>query len=51
MDLLRSRGKRLYIVTARSQLSRELAYVADKPIFYLEDHREWLARETGAPLT
>ncbi len=51
VDLLRSRGKRLYIVTARAQLSRELAYVADKSIFYLEDHRERLAREDRAPAT
>lgn len=45
VDLLRSRGKRLYIVTSRGQLSRELAYVADKPIFYLEDHHDRLARD------
>jgi uncharacterized LabA/DUF88 family protein len=45
VDLLRSRGKRLYLVTARAQLSRELAYVADKPIIYLEDHRPQLARQ------
>ena len=44
VDLLRSRGKRLFIVSARAQLSRELAYVADKPIVYLEDHRDALAR-------
>jgi uncharacterized LabA/DUF88 family protein len=44
VDLLRSRGKRVYLVTARAQVSRELAYVADKPIVYLEDHRLLLAR-------
>jgi uncharacterized LabA/DUF88 family protein len=44
VDLLRSRGKRVYVVSARAQLSRELAYVSDKPIFYLEDHRALLAR-------
>lgn len=32
VELLRSRGKRVYIVSARGQLSRELAYVADTPI-------------------
>jgi uncharacterized LabA/DUF88 family protein len=50
VDLLRSRGKRVYVVTARSVLSRELAYVADKPIFFLDDFRDDLARdraETG----
>jgi uncharacterized LabA/DUF88 family protein len=45
VDLLRSRGKRIYVVNARAALSRELAYVADKPIFFLEDHREALRRE------
>lgn len=44
VDLLRSRGKRLFVVSARGQISRELAYVADKPIVYLEDHRAELAR-------
>lgn len=44
VDLLRARGKRLYVVTARRQISRELAYIADKPIVYLEDHRSVLAR-------
>jgi uncharacterized protein (TIGR00288 family) len=37
VDLLRSRGKRVYVVTARPVLSRELSYVADKPIFFVED--------------
>jgi len=44
VDLLRSRGKRVFVVSARASLSRELAYVADKPIVYLEDHRDVLAR-------
>lgn len=48
VDLLRSRGKRIYVVTARAQLSRELSYVADKPIFFIEDHRAVLAREDRA---
>jgi uncharacterized LabA/DUF88 family protein len=45
VDLLRSRGKRVYLVTSRPVLSRELAYVADKPIFFLEEFREELERE------
>jgi uncharacterized LabA/DUF88 family protein len=49
IDLLRSRGKRVYLVTARAQLSRELAYVSDKPIIYLEDHRAQLARPDRTP--
>lgn len=45
VELLRSRGKRIYIVTASRQLSRELLYVADKPIFLLEDCRAALIRD------
>jgi uncharacterized LabA/DUF88 family protein len=45
VDLLRSRGKRVYVVTARPVLSRELSYVADKPIFFVEDFRDDLARD------
>lgn len=48
VDLLRSRGKRVYIVTARPVLSRELAYVADKPIFFIEDFRDALERDVPA---
>ena len=44
VELLRSRGKRIFVVSVRGQLSRELAYVADKPIIYLEEHRDALAR-------
>lgn len=45
VDLLRSRGKRVYVVTSARQLSRELMYVADKPIFLLEDYRDALIRD------
>lgn len=39
VDLLRSRGKRVYVVTNRRSISRELAYIADKPVFFIEDFR------------
>jgi uncharacterized LabA/DUF88 family protein len=45
VDLLRSRGKRVYIVTAKPAASRELCYVADKPIFFLEDFKAELQRD------
>ena len=48
IDLLRSRGKRVYILTSRSSLSREVMYVADKPIFYVEDFRATLVRDDRA---
>jgi uncharacterized LabA/DUF88 family protein len=49
VDLLRSRGKRIYVVNARASLSRELSYVADKPIFLIEEHRAALARDDRGP--
>lgn len=48
VDLLRSRGKRVYVVTSKRSISRELAYVADKPVFFLEDFRTMLARNDKA---
>ncbi len=48
VDLLRSRGKRVYVVTSRVTGSRELFYVADKPIFFLEDFKAELKREEAA---
>ncbi len=45
VDLLRSRGKRVYVVTSRQVISRELAYVADKPVFFLEEFRAQLERD------
>ena len=49
VDLLRSRGKRIYVVTARGSLSRELAYVADKPIFFIEEYAERIRRDDRTP--
>lgn len=49
VDLLRSRGKRVYVVASRKSLARELAYVADKPVFLLEDFKDVLARADKDP--
>lgn len=45
VEVLRAHGKRVYVVTHRGNLGRELAYVADKPVFYLDEHRAHLERE------
>ncbi len=45
VDLLRSRGKRVYVVGSRPTVSRELSYVSDKPIFFIEDFKAELQRE------
>jgi uncharacterized LabA/DUF88 family protein len=44
VDTLRSKGKRVYIVTSRRACSRELAYVADKPILFLDELGPYLSR-------
>jgi uncharacterized LabA/DUF88 family protein len=51
VELLRSRGKRVFVVSTRGPLSRELAYVADKPIVYLEHVRGAIARAEPASRT
>ncbi|MCA1811325.1 MAG: NYN domain-containing protein [Halobacteriales archaeon] len=48
VDLLRSRGKRVYVMTSESTISRELSHVADKPIFFIEDYQDLLARVSTA---
>ena len=50
VDLLRSRGKRVYVVASRKSLARELAYVADKPVFLIEDFKDVLARAEKEPV-
>ncbi len=47
VDVLRSRGKRIYVVSSRNTLSRELAYVADQPIYRLEEIRDHVERITA----
>lgn len=37
-------------MNARASLSRELSYVADKPIFFIEEHRGALARDDRSAL-
>jgi uncharacterized LabA/DUF88 family protein len=49
VDLLRSRGKRVYVMTSEGTLSRELSHVANKPIFFIEDYKPILMREDKKP--
>lgn len=49
VELLRSKGKKIYVVATRGMIARELAYVADKPIFWLEELREVIGREDRVP--
>ncbi len=49
VDLLRSRGKRIYVVTSEKTISRELSHVADKPIFFIDDYEDILRRDDRVP--
>ncbi|HWG90137.1 MAG TPA: NYN domain-containing protein [Candidatus Thermoplasmatota archaeon] len=49
VELLRSRGKRVYVVAPKTALSREMAAIADKPLFILDNYRGVLARKDRMP--
>ena len=50
IDLLQSRGKRVFVVSSRGSLSREFIHTADKPLFFMGDFREQLRREQVSAL-
>lgn len=45
IDLLRARGKRVYVISSSGTLSRELALISDKPVFLLEDLQALVQRD------
>jgi uncharacterized LabA/DUF88 family protein len=49
VELLRSRGKRVFVVTAQGMLARELAYVADKPVIWLDEVERFIGRTDRRP--
>lgn len=48
LEILQSRGKRVFVVSSRNSVSRELIHAADKPVFFMEDFRELLERNATA---
>lgn len=44
IEVLQSRGKRVFVVSSRGSIARELIHAADKPVFFMEDFRELLER-------
>lgn len=42
VEILQGRGKRVFVVSTRRRLSRELGYAADKPTWLIEDFSEQL---------
>jgi uncharacterized LabA/DUF88 family protein len=49
VEVLRARGKRIFVVSSRAAMARDLAYAADKPVFWLEEHEAALRRVDRAP--
>jgi len=49
VEALRARGKRVHVVTSQGMLARELAYAADKPVFWLEDLERFIGRTDRRP--
>lgn len=45
VEILQSRGKRVFVVSSRGSISRELIHAADKPVFFMEDFKDILARD------
>jgi uncharacterized LabA/DUF88 family protein len=49
VELLRSRGKKVHVVTTQGMLARELAYVVDKPVVWLEELDKHIGRTDRRP--
>lgn len=49
VEMLRARGKRVFVVTCQGMLARELAYVADKPVVWLEEMEPHIGRKDRRP--
>ncbi len=45
IEHLRSLGKRVYVVSGRTSLARDLAWAADKPVIHMENLRNSIERE------
>lgn len=45
LEVLQSRGKRVFVVSSRGSISRELIHAADKPVFFMEDFVDLLRRD------
>lgn len=49
VEVLRSRGKRVFVVTCQGMLARELGYAADKPVVWLEELEPHIGRMDRRP--
>ena len=45
IEILQSRGKRVFVVSSRASISRELIHAADKPVYFMEHFRDLLTRD------
>jgi uncharacterized LabA/DUF88 family protein len=49
VEVLRSRGKRVHVVTTQGMLARELAHAVDKPVVWLEELDKAIGRTDRRP--
>lgn len=49
VELLRARGKKVFIVTSQGMLARELAFAADKPVHWLHELEKHIGRTDRRP--
>jgi uncharacterized LabA/DUF88 family protein len=49
VELLRARGKRVFVVTSQGMLARELAFAADKPVLWLHELERAIGRTDRKP--
>jgi uncharacterized LabA/DUF88 family protein len=49
VEVLRSRGNRVFLVAGQGMLARELAYVADKPVLWLDELERFIGRTDRKP--
>ena len=45
LEILQSRGKRVFVVSSHESLSQELFHAAEKPVWFVEDFADILRRE------
>ena len=48
LEILRNKGKRVYVVSTRTRLGREIGYIAHKPVWFLEDLKSVLELKEDA---
>lgn len=49
VEILRAKGKKVHVVTTEGMLARELAYIVDKPVIWIENLKTEIGRTDRRP--